>query len=139
MKIYKLSDRIKIKINEVTVSISPLSFQQKSEIQGHMLEAAKGDLARGMEGARLAIKYAIKDIEGFEDSEGEKYKLEMENNILSDEDSENLLNTEMSNEIASVCLAFLSSVPSEIIDANTGEPMEGVEVILPKSKAQKKK
>ena len=39
-KIYKSTDKIKLKLGELQISVSPLTFYQKSEIQLILQEAA---------------------------------------------------------------------------------------------------
>lgn len=132
-----MTDKIKIKIHDVTVSVSPLSFAHKGEIQSLMMEAAKGDVKAGLEGTKLCIKYAVKSIEGVEDIDGNKYELEKENGFITDDCVEELLNSEMSAEISLSCIALLNNIPTQILDPTTNKPLKGVKVLRSgKSKAK---
>ncbi len=138
MKILKNTDRVKIDIGDVTISISPLSFNQKTEIQKYMIEAASGKIESGMKGAKLAIQYAVKSIDGVEDVDGNKYELELDNDILTDECIEELLNSEINNELSLICINLLSGIPKEFIDPATNKPLEGVSIKKQKPKKNKK-
>ncbi len=134
MKIFKLSDRIKIKINEVVLVVSPLSMTQKIEVQQFLAKSAATptDVQSSINGAKLAMKYAIKAIEGVELSDGSKYELELENNEITDECLEELLNSEIANEITLTSIGLLNGIPREIVDPTTGKPLKGVKILNPK-------
>ena len=129
MRIYKAKDRIKIKVDKVTISISPLSYDQKVEVQDFMLKATTGDIKSGMEGARLAIKYAVKTIKGVTNADGSEYSLELENNSLTDECVEDLTNSEMNNKLTIICCSLLGGITKEFIDPTTKKKLEGVSVL----------
>lgn len=136
-RIYRLSDRIKVKIDDITVTISPLSNHQKAEIQTQLLGLHRGDLHAATKGMLLSMKYAVKDIEGLEDADGE-YKCQFdENGHITDETLEDLYNLENSVKLLQVCQELVSGVPKEFRDKD-GVPIEGVEVVQEKSKPKKK-
>lgn len=139
MKIYRATDKIEIKIDDVTIEISPLSYEHKTEVQDYMLDAAKGDVKAGMAGAKLAIKYAVKGINGVEYADGSKYELDMENNILTESGVEELVNSEMSTKLMVVCCSLLNGITSDFKDPNTGEQLKGVSLVKNSKRAQKKK
>lgn len=128
MKIYKPSDRIAIKIDDVTVKVSPLTYEQKSEVQEYMLGAANGDFKAGMDGAKLAIKYAIKGIKGVTLADGSKYELEMDNDVLSEECVGDLINSEINSKLTIICCGLLTGVNKNFVDPNTGKKLEGVSI-----------
>lgn len=124
MKIYKISDRIKIKIGDIVVKVSPLSFAQKSEIQADLIKFQQSkDIKDLMDSSFKAIKYAVKEIENID------YQLEFEGNVLTDACVEDLLNCEINNQLVAACIAFLNGVPNQIINAETGKPLEGIEIL----------
>ena len=129
MKIYKATDKIGIKIDTVTVEVSPLNYDQKVEVQDYMLEAAKGDVKAGMAGAKLAIKYAVKGLKGVENSDGSEYKLDTENGILTDDGVEELANSEMSTKLMIVCCSLLNGITTDFRDPQSGAKLEGVALI----------
>ncbi len=138
-RIYRLSDRIPIKIDSITITVSPLSFDQKTELQSIMMQARQ-DPMYAVKGARLAIKYAVKSVSGIEDMHGENYQPSFEETgILTDESVDDLMNLEENSKLIAVCAQLIAGVPRGITDPSTGEPMKGVKIELtpPKPKARK--
>lgn len=133
-KIYRLSDRIKLKIDDLIVIISPLSIHQKASVE----EVASS--AGLIKGTIEAIRYSVKDISGLKDSEGNDYELQYdENGNLSDESLNDLFNIEQSFKLSAVALNLVNSVPEVFSDPNTGKPLQGVEFIQSEEKAPRKK
>jgi len=129
MRIFKTSDEISIKIDDVTVIVSPLTYEHKVEVQAFMLKAAKGDaegISAGMEGARLAIKYAVKRVDNVTHVDGTPYEVKMENKVLSDETLNELCNCEITDKLYNVCCQLLASIPKQFIDPVSKKPMKGV-------------
>jgi hypothetical protein len=133
-KIYRRTDRIKIKIDDVTVTVSPLSSHEKAEIQSEMIKFVKGDVKAGQHGICLSLKYAVKDIEGIEDSNGSNYSLKFENGYLSDECVDDLLNMEITGKLSQVCASLSNGVPTEFRDRE-GNNLAGVEFVKAASPA----
>lgn len=131
-RIYKRSDRIAVKIDEITVKLAPLSLDQKSEIQQLMLTGrTKADLKLLTKGIALSIKYGLKSVEGIEDSDGNPYKLSLDSNDqLTDECVDELMNLELSKKLSLVCAGLVNGVPKDFTDEN-GNPIEGIEVVKP--------
>lgn len=125
MKIYSLKDRLTVHIGELVFKLAPLSFKQKSEVQALM--ANKKEL----EGVRLVVKYAVKDIEGVETLEGKKYVLEMDESGLTENCLDDLLNLENSAEISLACASLINGIPKEIVDPETGKAIEGIKIVNP--------
>lgn len=136
-RIYKLTDRIKVKIDDITVTVSPLSRHQKAEIQTLLLGLGRGDVKAATEGIILAMKYAVKSIEGLEDAAG-VYKAQFDDSgHLTDETIEDLYNLEDSVKLLQVCQSLVSGVPSEFQDKD-GKPIDGVEIVTGDVEAKKK-
>ena len=127
-KIYKCSDRIEVKVDSISLFISPLSYQQKMSLQELMIKASKGDMFSAMQAVVAALKMSVKDIKGVLDAEGSEYKLEMNGDELSEASVNDLLNMPISNKISTICTSLLAGVPDKILDAN-GEPLAGVSII----------
>ena len=133
-RIYKTSDRLGVQIDDIKITLSPLSFEQKCEIQAQLLTGNAMDMVRA---ARLAMKFSVKDIDGVEDSEGNPYKLSFDNGELSDDSIDDILNLQQQEKINLVCVSLLHGIPKELIDPNTGKQMAGVKI--DKAKPRKKK
>lgn len=130
--IYKTSDRLKVKIDDLTFVISPLSFSQKSEVNSAILS---GGAEGAMEGARLAVKYSLKDVSGLVNLDGSNYELDE----ISDEVIDDLFNLEHSTKLSQVCLNLISGIPKEFIDPRTGQPLEGVSLVKERKSGRPKK
>jgi hypothetical protein len=129
-RIYKRTDRLTLKIDDITLKLAPLSMDQKNEIQTAMTKGRReGDAAEAAKGVCLSIRYSVKGIEGLEDGDGNPYKLTFDvNDNLSDECLDDLLNLELNKKLALVCAKLTNCIPSEFTDEN-GEPMTGVEIV----------
>lgn len=125
MKIYRVTDRIPVKIGDVEFKISPLSFIQRQEIQAKIIEAENGVPMGLMEAARLAVKYAVKDLTGVTDSEGAEYTLEFENGVLTDNCVDDLLNSDDSQRLQLLCTTLIQGVPKKLVD-DKGNEIKGV-------------
>ena len=133
-KIYRLSDRINLKVDDLEIVIGPLSIHQKASVEE--VNASSGLIKASIE----AMKYAIKDIKGLQDSEGNDYELQREEDgSLAEETLNDLFNLENSYKLIAISLNLLNNVPDEFIDVNTGRPLEGVEFIVDKKAKPEKK
>lgn len=136
-RILRTTDRIKVRIDEVTVSISPLSYEQKTEAQMLVAEGkAKRDPRILTRGLVYLIKHSVKDVEGLENMDGSKYELsfEAEQKKLTDECVSDLFNIKLHEKLVMVCTSLVGAIPSEFVDEN-GKPIEGVSII-PTEKTQ---
>jgi hypothetical protein len=126
VKLYRTTDRINLKIGPLEVKIAPLSFNQKSEIQSEIMKPTPMAV---MNAARMAVKYAVKDIKGIQTPDGKEYKLSFDGDVLSDESLDDLLNIDQDNKIGVICTQLIRGVPTKFMDAQTNMPMEDVEII----------
>ena len=142
-RLISTDEQIPIHIDNITIYVSPLSYMDKMELQDYMMKAVEGDLKQAMKGAAMAIKYAVKDIDGVKDSQGKKFKLDFEDNKkhLTDSCVDNLLNLPQNNKLIVACSALLEGLPSEgIKNPSTGEMIEGISIgdVVGKRKKPKK-
>jgi hypothetical protein len=124
-KIYRTTDRLPVAIGNIEFKISPLSFQQRSEIQSHLQKANAGDMMEAMQGSFLALKYAVKEIKGIETFDGKKYKLLFETDgekSLTDDCVNDLMNLECFPKISTMSVALINGVPDKA-------PMEGITLL----------
>lgn len=134
-KIYKTTDIIPLSIDGLTVNISPLSFEQKMQVQSEVL---KGGAAAAMRAAKLACQYAVKDIKGIETQDGESYSLDVKDGMVTDACWDDLQNIEQTTKLISVCLSLINGVPKEFVNPETGKPLDGVSIIKESTKGKKK-
>ena len=123
-KIYRTSDKLPVKIQDITFKISPLTFQHRSEIQSH-LSKAQDDFNEASIGSFKAIKYAVKEIDGVENYDGSDYKLEFEDNVLTDDCVNDLLNLEVFLDLAN---SLIHGVPEHILGPD-GKPVKGISLL----------
>lgn len=136
-KIYKRSDRISVQIDDVIVKVAPLTHDQKIEVQQALIKGMKGDFTQGAKGVFLSLKYSIKSVKGFEDSDGNPYQLEFEGDGLADSCVDDLLNSSILGKLSLVCSSLVKNVPSEFTD-NENKPLEGVRILKPDSESEEK-
>lgn len=128
-KILRKTDRLTVKIDDVTVKLAPLTMHQKVEIQTAMMNGRlNGDLKEATRGIVLCLKYGVKSIDGVEDSDGNPYVLKLEGEALSDETADDLMNLEITSKLSMVVAGMLNGIPSDFTDQN-GKPIEGVKLV----------
>jgi hypothetical protein len=134
-KIYRTTDIIPLEIDGLVVNISPLTFEQKMQIQTEVL---KGGAQAAMRAAKLACQSAIKEIKGIEDQDGTEYKVQLTDGRLSDETWDDLQNIEQTQKLITVCLGLINGIPKEFVNPETGEKLKGVTIIREATKGKKK-
>jgi hypothetical protein len=128
MQVYGLNDKISIKIDDITIIVSPLSYKQKGEIQSLISRYSETkDSMDLIEGSFKTLKYAIKEIKGAKSGDND-FSIVLENGIASDDSIEALLNSSISGKLTTASLALLNGIPKEIINPITGKALEGVVV-----------
>lgn len=127
MKIYKVTDKIPVKIDTLEFKISPLQHIQKTNIQREILKAEQGDPFALMDAAKLAIKYAVKEVKGITDQDDNEYVLEFENGELTENCVDDLLNADQEQKLSLVCMGLVKGIPTAPVDQN-GKPIKGIKV-----------
>lgn len=138
-RIFKRSDRILVKIDDIVVKLAPLTLHEKTEVQMALLQN-KGslDIREATRGMAMAIRFSLKGVDGLEDSDGNPYKLQFENDVLTDACLDDLMNLELTTKLALVCIGMVNGVPSEFTDANR-RALAGVEIVKPEKVDLEKK
>lgn len=131
--VYKMSDRVKVKVDTIELTIGPLDFKVKSDIQSLFMTG------KYLEGSVLAIKNGVKEINGLKLSDGSDYKLEFDSDGKISEDSINdIFNIEEAAKINLIAVSLINGIPSgEFVDPDTGKKIEGV-TFVDRPKAEKK-
>ena len=115
MRIYRLTEKIKYKIGEIEISISPLDLHDKTTLHSHMIKGQSGDVAALMAGSTFAIKAAVKSVSGLEDANGPyEVKFDESGKYLTEECVSELLNISESNQMISLCASLMAGVPSDL-------------------------
>ena len=124
--IYRKTDRVKIEVDDLVISICPLGHHEKNKIQSLLVG---GNVDSLMAGATLALKSAIKAVKGLKLQDGEDYQLEFENGELTDDALSELMNVECNSKITAICLQLMDGIPKEFINPDTKEVIDGVRII----------
>lgn len=135
MKILRTNQTIKVKIEDLTFSFRPLTYQRKIEI--HSLSGGKdfSITQRALEATRLALKYSLVNISGLEDYYGQPLTVEMdENGFVKDEFIDDLFNLPINAELTTTVVSLLNNIPKEICDPTTGQVLKNVVILNPKKK-----
>lgn len=132
-RLHRVTDKIKVKVDSLIVTISPLTLIQKKELQAAMVKAAAGNVNSAMDAVSLALKYAVKDIQGitYEDEFGneQNYKLVFDDRgELEDSCIDDLLNLEESQKLNTICSSLIGSFKGKFVD-HEGNELEGVSII----------
>lgn len=131
--IFKKDALIEVKIQDITVKLKPLSYSDKMEVQKHL--GNMKDINGMMKAAYDAIALSLKEIHGLEYGDGSPYVLKIQNDKIVEDCMDELLNASFASELNAVCSAMLNGISSDkILDANTGLPIEGIEIVLPGKK-----
>lgn len=134
-RIYKTTDRITVKIDDISIKISPLSYEAKCEIQAELISGQTLGIIRA---AKKSMQYAIKEISGVENSDGSEYKLEFEDDRLTESCVDDLLNIDQDNKLSFVCTRLLEGIPKDFVNPQTGEKIEGIKIERPRVSGKKK-
>jgi len=114
IKILKLSDRIKLKIDKVIFYLAPLSNLQKMEVSSCTKIKGGEDVFDYGTAQHLYIKHSLKRIEGIESYHGEKYELEFDGESLSDDCVTEIFNLSQKDELMNAAWQILNGMPNEI-------------------------
>ena len=132
MKIARLTDRFTIKMGEVSVEVSPLSGREKVELAGFS-SWKEGKISVDKPRQELfVIKHTVKNISGVVDMDDCPYKLSFDGNVLTDDCAEEVLGLLASTWFPVATLQIANSGAGALISPLTGQPVEGVEIILGK-------
>lgn len=131
-KIYRISDRIKVKVGDLIAIIGPLTRHQKQEVQTAFMQGKMAD------GTALAIKYGLKSIEGLETVDGDEYKIKSDKGGLNDSTIDDLFNIPEFNLLSAACISKVNSFDTDFKNKETGEEIDGVSFIEVVSPAKKR-
>lgn len=93
------------------------------------MAASKGDMEKAVQASYKSIKHAVKEVEGLETFDGEKYTLSFDGEgNLTDECVSDMLNLDVFTEIAMVSMSLIKGVPEKILD-NDGKEVKGISLL----------
>lgn len=116
-----MSDRIHIKIDDITFVIAPLNYLRKQEL-AECTKLQDGKETFDLLKAQIYyIKYALKEVKGIKNYDGSDYELEFEGDCLTDNCVSEILNLEQREKLNIVAWQQLNGI-KEL------EDVEGVEL-----------
>jgi len=141
MKIARLTDRFKIKLEGVTVMVAPLSGRQKLEMTSMIKQREDGKLYIDKAAQEhYLIKHSIKAIEGLQDYDGKDYILYFDGDSLSDNCSEEVLGFLVNTYFTTANTQAMNGIFGDVINPISGESIKGIEVerVVKASEEEKK-
>lgn len=133
MIIYRVTDRVPVKIGDVEFFLAPLSLKQKQEIISHFRVKAGEETFDREKYAFAAVKKSVKEVHGLNLLDGTAYQLSFDSNgELTDECVEDLLSIDPDGRLRAACDRF------QFTGLKNGD-LEGVTIDLSRAKDVKKK
>jgi len=132
MIIYKSTDRIPVKIGELTFWLSPMKWGHKQEIIALITQKGGQEHSDATKQAFLTMKYSVKSVDGLKNADGSEYTLETDHDgILTDEATNELFQLDQ--------MPLLTSVAAQWIQRVREIELDGVTVDFGAVKSSKKK
>jgi len=129
-KILRLSDRINLKIGDITFVLAPFSTERKQELAS-CTKIENGEETYDLLKAQIIyIKNSVRDVKGLETYSGDEYTLEFEDEEktkLTDDCVSELMNLEESSKLTTAAWQLINGI-KELKDPISGEKLEGVEL-----------
>ena len=125
--ILRMTDRINLKIDEVTFIIAPLSYQRKQELASCTKIVNGEEHFDLLKSQALYIKYSLKDVKGITDVDGKDYELQFEGDCLTDDCVSEILSLEQREKLNIASWQLLNGL-NDLKDPVTGDKLEGVEL-----------
>jgi hypothetical protein len=108
-KILKMSDRIKMKIGDVTFTLAPFSYEHKMEMSDCTKIVAGEEVIDVFKTKTLMLRYGLKGIDGVGD-----YKLSFtEEGYLTDDCISEVLYLEQSTKMLQACYEIHNGIPED--------------------------
>lgn len=123
MIVYRPSDRIPVKISELTFWLAPLTFQQKVHMEDLAMQVQGKKIVDLAQLSFLSVKYCLKILDGdIKYSDGSQFKLEFDKDgILTDDSTNDVLN------LGRISLTLIKSCTAMLQDIATAK-IEGAEI-----------
>ena len=126
-KILKMSDRISLKIGDITFKLAPITYMRKQELLSCTRRVSGQEIYDSLKAQALYIKYSLKEIEGVQDYNGNEYKLSFEGDCLTDTCVDEVLNLEQRESLTLAAWQLLNGI-KDLKNPLSGDELEGVEL-----------
>lgn len=129
MKILRLSERFKIDLEGVVVTIAPLSGSQKLEMTSMVKQNDDGKFYVDKNKQELfLVKHSVKAIEGLKDMDEQDYRLEFNGDKLADDCAEEVLGFLVNTMFTFANTQAMKGLFGEVINPFNGEAIKGVNI-----------
>lgn len=129
MKILRLSERFKIDLEGVVVTIAPLSGSQKLEMTSMVRQNDDGKFYIDKNKQELfLVKHSVKEISGLKDMDEKDYALEFEGSHLTNECAEEVLGFLVNTMFTFANTQAMKGLFGEVINPFSGESIKGVSI-----------
>lgn len=129
--VFKKTDRIWIDVGEAKFAFSPIDVQEKQKLYSKG-SSIQENQEQALQFAKEIVRLTLKDCEGLVNSDGSPYQLSFDSSgYLSNDNIEELLNTDIAGLLITMSSSFLAGMPSGeyVINPADGKPIEGVKVV----------
>lgn len=107
MVIYRMSDRIPVKLGELTFWIAPLSVDAKGRLLTFSKRVSGEERDVAMEGAAAALKLSVKGVDGLKLADGSPYECEFdEQGNLTDDCVSELMQLDCAAPLTRLCIRW---------------------------------
>ena len=138
MRVPVPGDIIKIKTGEITFHLTPLTFEQRAEVNGQIQREAGQIIRNSFAMAGLAVKYALRKVEGAELANNEPLEIVVEKGKITNKSLDAVSNIPIhSKHLFNSCVTLANTGPfTELLD-DDDKPIKDVQVILPGDEEKK--
>jgi hypothetical protein len=111
MIVYRLTDRIPVKIGEIEFELSPLDYGDRAKILAVKRLSGGNQIEDGYKAAALSVKYGVKNVKGLTYSDGSEMALKFESDgSLADESVSEILQIDGSDKLITIAMNFAANV-----------------------------
>jgi hypothetical protein len=138
---YKLRRTAKVKIDEFTFTVGMMTLEQKSLLESFTKTNGGKEVIDAAKVAYHYVRCCVKGVTGIINEDDSPYEVEFESDgqNLTKRCIEDLSNLPCTNDLFEVLSQFATGIKDRVVDPDTGKPLAGVKVILPKKKKQSTK
>lgn len=137
--VYRASDRIDLKIHDVTFKIKPLTYKEKLDVSASVTNN-EGEQGIDMLAQLIVLlRYCVKDVSGICYIDKTPMTLTFnEDDTLAQECVDDLLNLGIISDLATSLYSIREGIP-ESIDGLDGKPLKHIKIVPSQSVIPKKK
>ena len=131
-KLYTAVIRSKENEELARVSFKQLTYKERSDITARTYDLKGGEVQTDLLGqVFLTLKYCLKEVSGFSDSEGEDFSIQFDKDgYVEDDCLDSLLNTKVGNELQIISNSVSSyGMVDKILNPLTGVVFEGIDMV----------